>query len=188
MELRSPVKREDLEKLSVGDVVYVSGYVITARDSAHRRMLEYLKEGKDLPFEIKNAVIYHCGPLVERRNGEWVVISAGPTTSARLNEPTEELLNYVDAVAIIGKGGMEIDFKGKAVYLSYTGGCGALASKSIKKVKEVHWLDLGMPEAVWVLEVERLPCIVAIDLRGNNVYEEVRRRVEENYKRLVEKV
>lgn len=188
MELRSPVKKEDLEKLKVGDTVYVSGEIITARDSAHHRILEYLKEGRDLPFEINGAVIYHCGPVMRKRDDEWEVISAGPTTSARMNKLFAEILKYVDAIAVIGKGGMDVDFRGKGVYLAYTGGCGALASKSIKRVKGVHWLDLGMPEAVWVLEVERFPCIVAIDIRGNNIYDEVRKRVEENYKRLTEKI
>jgi len=185
MEIRTPVRKEDLKKLKVGDLVYVSGEIITARDSAHLRMLEHLKEGRNLPFEIDGSVIYHCGPLMRKVDEEWVVISAGPTTSARMNATTKELLNYVDCIAIIGKGGMDVDFRGKGVYLAYTGGCGALASKTIKRVKAVHWIDLGMPEAVWVFEVERFPCIVAIDFEGNNIYEEVKRKVEENYKRIV---
>jgi len=184
MELKSPVRREDLKRFKAGEIVYVSGEIITARDSAHKRILEYLRKGMDLPFELDGSIIYHCGPLVE----EGKVIAAGPTTSARMNDHTKELLNYVESIAIIGKGGMNIDFKGKAIYLAYTGGCGALASKSIKKVKDVHWLDLGMPEAVWVLEVERFPCIVAIDIKGNNIYNEVKKKVEENYRRLMEKI
>ncbi|ADB57598.1 FumA C-terminus/TtdB family hydratase beta subunit [Archaeoglobus profundus] len=188
MELKTPVSREDLEKLNVGELVYVSGEIITARDSAHIRILEYLREGKDLPFKIDGAVIYHCGPLLKKRNDGWEVISAGPTTSARMNETTKELLKYVECIAVIGKGGMDVDFRGKGVYLAYTGGCGALASKAIKRVKDVHWLDLGMPEAVWVFEVEKLPCIVAIDFKGNNLYDVVKRKVEENYKRLIEKI
>jgi fumarate hydratase subunit beta len=188
MELRTPVSREDLERLKVGEVVYISGEIITARDSAHIRILECLREGKDLPFEVNGAVIYHCGPVVKKTDEGWEVISAGPTTSARMNETTKELLKYVECIAVIGKGGMDVDFRGKGVYLAYTGGCGALASKAIRKVKTVHWLDLGIPEAVWVFEVEKLPCIVAIDFRGNNIYDEVRKRVEENYKRLIEKL
>ncbi|WP_457550540.1 FumA C-terminus/TtdB family hydratase beta subunit [Archaeoglobus sp.] len=184
MELITPISREDLERLKVGDVVYVSGEIITARDSAHVRILEYLKAKKDLPFDLEGTVIYHCGPLVKKTDEGWKVVSAGPTTSARMNAMTKELLKYVECMVVIGKGGMDIDFKGKGVYLAYTGGCGALASKAIKKVKAVHWLDLGMAEAVWVFEVEKLPCIVAIDFRGNNIYDEVRKRVEENFKRL----
>ncbi len=186
MELRSPIRKEDLKSLKVGDVVYVSGEVITARDSAHLRMLEHLRRGEELPFEINCKILYHCGPLVKKVDEGWEVISAGPTTSARMNGYTEELLNYVECIAIVGKGGMDVDFRGKGVYLAYTGGCGALASKSIKRVKGVYWLDLGMPEAVWIFEVESLPCIVAIDMKGNNLYDEVKRVVEENYRRLTE--
>ncbi len=183
--LRTPLDRDEILKLKVGDVVYITGEVLTARDEAHARILEYLEEGKDLPFEINRAVIYHCGPLVVKDR----VISAGPTTSARMNRFTPKLLEKVDCLAIIGKGGMSRDvveaLKGKGVYLAYTGGAGALAAKAIKRVKAVHWEDLGMPEAVWVFEVEEFgPCIVAIDSHGNSLYEEVARVVEENYRKL----
>ena len=183
MELKAPVSVEDVKGLRVGDIVYITGTMITARDKAHLRMLELLRKGSKLPFDAN--VIYHCGPLVRREGDGWKVISAGPTTSARMNESTRELLRYLDAVVIVGKGGMDVDLSGKGVYLAYTGGCGALAVDAIKRVVDVHWLDLGMPEAVWVLEVERFgPCVVAIDAHGNSLYEEVRRRVEENFRRL----
>jgi len=185
MEIKTPISRDIVEKLRVGDIVYITGEIITARDSAHLRALKFLEEGKELPVSFNNAVIYHCGPLVKKVGDDWVVISAGPTTSARMNKSTEKLLNYVDSVVIVGKGGMNVNFGGKGVYLAYTGGCGALASKAIKRVKAVHWLDLGMAEAVWVLEVERFgPCIVAIDSKGNSLYDEVSRKVEENFRRL----
>jgi fumarate hydratase subunit beta len=185
MILRTPIGLEEIKKLEVGDVVYINGVVFTARDSAHLRALEWIKEGKKLPIDFNGAVVYHCGPLVKRVDDDWLVLSAGPTTSARMNESTRELLNFVDSIVIIGKGGMDVDFKGKGVYLAYTGGCGALASKSIKRVKGVHWLDLGMPEAIWVFEVEMFgPCVVAIDCRGNNLYERVKAEVEERSKKL----
>ncbi len=183
MELRTPIECKSLRDLKVGDLIYVTGEVITARDLAHTRILEHLEGGKPLPFEINRAVIYHCGPLM-KFDGKWKVISAGPTTSARMNEMTRKILRYVDCMVIIGKGGMNVEFGGKGVYLSYTGGCGALASKYIKNVNGVHWLDLGMAEAVWVLEVEKFPCIVTIDSSGNNLYEYVKRKVDDNYKRL----
>lgn len=186
MEIFTPVSVESVKKLKVGDIVYITGEMFTARDKAHQRALEHLKAGKDLPVSFNNAVVYHCGPLVRKTNG-WVVISAGPTTSARMNRTTKELLEYVDSIVIIGKGGMDIveELRGKGVYLAYTGGCGALAANAIKRVKDVHWLDLGMPEAIWVLEVERFgPCIVAIDSHGNSLYEEVKRNVEENFRKI----
>jgi len=189
MELKTPLSKDDILKLRAGDIVYISGEMFTARDEAHLRALEFIKEGKELPVDFNGAVVYHCGPLVKREGDIWVVISAGPTTSARMNKTTKEILNFVDVIAIVGKGGMDIaeELKGKGVYLAYTGGAGALAAKAIKRVKSVHWLDLGMPEAVWVFEVERFgPCIVTIDAHGKSLYDEVKNRVEENYRKLIE--
>ncbi len=183
MELRTPVSIEDVKGLNVGDIVYITGTIVTARDKAHLRILELFRKGSKLPFELN--VIYHCGPLVQKGRDSWKVISAGPTTSARMNESTQELIRYLDVVVIIGKGGMDVNLSGKGVYLAYTGGCGALAVDAIREVVDVYWLDLGIPEAVWVLEVERFgPCVVAIDSYGNSLYEEIRRKVEENFLRL----
>ena len=174
MELRTPLKVEDVLKLKVGDTVYVTGEVFTARDEAHARALEFMEKGKELPFSFDGAVVYHCGPLI-KKDGEWKVVSAGPTTSARMNPFTPKILERVSCMAIIGKGGMSKDvveaMKGKAVYLAFTGGAGALAAQRIKKVKNVVWEDLGMPEAVWIFEVEKFgPCIVAIDAHGRSLY------------------
>ena len=184
LELRTPLNKEDVLRLRAGDIVYVSGEVVTARDAAHKRMLEALRS--ELPFRIDGAVIYHCGPLV--RNGK--IISAGPTTSARMNPYTPELLKFVDCIAIIGKGGMSEEvcnaLKGKGVYLAYPGGAGALAATAIKGAKAVYWENLGMAEAVWVLEVENFgPCVVGIDAHGGNLYREVEKRVKENYRYLL---
>jgi len=174
MELKTPLKVEDVLKLKVGDTVYVTGEIFTARDEAHARALEYMEEGKELPFSFDGAVVYHCGPLV-KKDGEWKVVSAGPTTSARMNPFTPKILERVSCMAIIGKGGMSDEvvdaMRGKAVYLAFTGGAGALAAQRIKRVKDVIWEDLGMPEAVWIFEVEKFgPCIVAIDAHGRSLY------------------
>ncbi|WP_456329727.1 FumA C-terminus/TtdB family hydratase beta subunit [Archaeoglobus sp.] len=173
-ELITPLSREEILKLKVGDTVYVTGEIFTARDEAHAKALEWMDEGKELPFSFDRGVVYHCGPLV-KKNGEWKVVSAGPTTSARMNPFTPKILEKVECMAIIGKGGMSDEvvnaMRGKAVYLAFTGGAGALAAQSIKRVKGVVWEDLGMPEAVWLFEVERFgPCIVAIDAHGNSLY------------------
>ncbi len=186
MELKTPLRKEDILRLRVGDEVYITGTVYTARDEAHVRMLEHWEEGKELPFEIEGAVIYHCGPLVSGRK----VISAGPTTSARMNRLALKLLERVGCVAFVGKGGMSGEvveaMKDKAVYLAFTGGAGALAAERIKEVTNVYWEDLGMPEAVWELKVEKFgPCIVAIDAHGNSIYEEVERKVREKLKSLL---
>ncbi len=187
MELRikTPLRKDGVFKLKAGDVVYITGELITARDEAHERMLEFIRAGENLPFSLEGAVIYHCGPLIK----DMRVISAGPTTSARMNPSTPEILKSVECIAIVGKGGMNEEvcnaLRGKGIYLAYPGGAGALAAKAIKRVKAVYWEDLGMPEAVWVLEVENFgPCIVAIDSHGRNLYREVETKVEANYRYL----
>ena len=178
--LRTPLKREDIEKLNAGDVVYISGEVLTARDEAHARILEMNEKGETLPFSLEGAVIYHCGPLMQQTGSGWKVISAGPTTSGRMSKMTPSLLKAYEVRAIIGKGGMKgivSAFENGSVYLAYTGGCAALAAQSIKEVKDVYWLDLGMPEAVWKLRVEEFgPLIVGIDTKGKDIFEEVREK------------
>ncbi len=184
--LQTPLKIEDIEKLNAGDIVYISGEILTARDEAHARILEMKEKGEELPFSLEGAVVYHCGPLMQK-NGkgdpeEWKVVSAGPTTSGRMSKMTPPLLKAHNVRAIIGKGGMKNvseALKGRCVYLAYTGGCAALAAELIKEVETVHWLDLGMPEAVWVLRVEKFgPLIVGIDTKGKDIFAEVREKAE----------
>ncbi len=180
--LQTPLKKEDIEKLDVGDVVYISGEILTARDEAHARILEMNEKGEELPFSLKGAVIYHCGPLMHREEQGWKVISAGPTTSGRMSKMTPPLMKIHEVRAIIGKGGMKnvaSALKNRCVYLAYTGGCAALAAELIKEVKDVHWLDLGMPEAVWVLRVEKFgPLIVGIDSKGKDIFAEIMEKAE----------
>ena len=189
--LKTPLEKETVVGLKAGDVVYISGEIFTARDRAHQRALEYMEKGMELPVSFDGSVVYHCGPIIIKEGGGWKVVSAGPTTSSRMNAVTPKILEKVSVMAIIGKGGMDervIEaLRGKGVYLAYTGGAGALAAKAVKKVKAVFWEDLGMPEAVWVFEVERFgPCVVAIDSHGKSLYAEVGRRVEENFKEMAE--
>lgn len=176
VKLKTPLNPEDVLDLVVGDVVYLSGTVYTARDAAHRRILELSGRG-ELPFELEGAVIYHCGPVVRRTAGGWEVVSAGPTTSARMNPYLEEMLS-LGVRGIVGKGGMRPEpFVGRGVYFAFTGGAGSLAAMSIKRVLDVLWLDdLGVPEAVWVFEVRDFPLLVAIDSTGKSLYSEDRLR------------
>ncbi len=176
---KTPLNEEDVRKLRVGDIIYVSGVIVTARDAAHRRMLEYLDKGEELPIDLRGGVIYHCGPVVRKKDGEWEVIAAGPTTSARMELYEAEIIEKIGVKIVIGKGGMgektaEACRKHGAVYTIFTGGAGALAANAIKKVLKVEWLDLGIPEALWVFEVEDFgPLLVAIDSTGRNLIQEV---------------
>ena len=178
-ELTTPLQIDDIKKLNAGDIVYLSGIVYTARDEAHAHILGSDEAGKELPFDLEGAAIYHCGPLMAKKNeNKWKAVAAGPTTSARMAGMTPKLLGRHAVRALIGKGGMQGvagALKEKCVYLAYTGGCAALAAEAIKKVRTVHWSHLGMPEAVWELEVENFgPLIVGIDTHGNDLFEKVR--------------
>ncbi len=184
--LTTPLDRDKVLRLSAGDVVYLSGRIFTARDEAHRRMLAVLSRGERLPFDLSGGVVYHCGPLLRDNDTGWTVISAGPTTSERMAGMTPELLDRTDLSGIIGKGGMRglADlFRSKGcVYLAYPGGCAALAAERISRVVGVHWLDLGMAEAVWEFEVDRFgPLIVGIDSQGEDLYERVLERSKRRY-------
>lgn len=164
-----------IKKLHVGDVIYITGNIFTARDEAHRVMLQ--KEKKDLPFNPSEMAIYHCGPLMKKIKSGWQVVSAGPTTSGRMELFEDKFIEKFGVNIIIGKGGMgektkEALRKYGAIYTAYTGGAGALAAERVKDVPSVHWLDeFGMPEAVWILTVKEFgPLIVAMDAHGKSLY------------------
>jgi len=187
--LKTPLSTEEVAKLRVGDTVYVSGVVVAARDAAHKRMLEYIERGQRLPVDLRGGVIYHVGPVVRKTESGWEVISAGPTTSARMEAFEAEVIERLGVKLVVGKGGMgrrtaEAMKKHVAAYAIFTGGAGVLAAKAIKRVVDVHWLDLGMAEAMWVFEVEDFgPLTVMIDPTGRNYYDEMR---EETRRRVAE--
>lgn len=178
--LKTPLSAEDVARLRVGDTLYISGVVVAARDSAHKRMLEYIERGEKLPVDLRGGVVYHVGPVVRRTERGWEVISAGPTTSARMEAFEAEVIERLGVKLVVGKGGMgkrtaEAMKKHVAAYAIFTGGAGVLAAKAIKRVVDVYWLDLGMAEAMWVFEAENFgPLTVMIDSTGRNFYDELR--------------
>jgi fumarate hydratase subunit beta len=177
--LKTPLSEEEVRKLQVNDTVYLTGTIVTARDAAHRRALEYHKEGKQLPLNFEGLAVFHCGPIVKKEDDGWRVVAAGPTTSARMEPFEDEFIRNFKVRVVVGKGGMgkkTVDAMKRygAVYGAFTGGAAVLAAKAIKKVKGVDWSDLGMPEAMWILQVEDFgPLTVAIDAHGNNLYETI---------------
>ncbi|HIE32163.1 MAG TPA: fumarate hydratase [Methanosarcinales archaeon] len=174
--LQTPLTLPDILGLRAGDLVYLDGTVFTARDRAHERILQRSKT----PFDPAGAVIYHCGPVMKEVGRSWQAIAAGPTTSARMDSQTGELLKRFGVRAIIGKGGMSVTdaMLNRCVYLAAIGGCAVVAADRIV-VRDVRWLDLGMAEAVWVLDVHDFgPLIVGIDAHGRNLFDEVKSRSE----------
>jgi len=185
--LTTPINETDARSLHVGDTIYVSGLMFTARDDAHHVLLDAAAKQEALPVDPGQMALFHCGPVVEQKNGEWRVVSAGPTTSARMEMFEADFLDRFNTRLIIGKGGMgrrtlEALQRVGAVYTHFTGGAGALAARAVRWVPSVHWLEeLGIPEAVWVLEVERFgPLTVTMDAHGQSVYDVLARTVEEN--------
>jgi fumarate hydratase subunit beta len=175
--LTTPITEADARKLKVGDVVYVSGkHVYTARDEAHQRALEMFEKGVKPPVDFEGSVVYHVGPVAWQKDGKWVIVSAGPTTSRRMELFEDEFLKKYKARIIVGKGGMGAKTLAAlkevgAVYCSYTGGCGALAAKGLKEVTAYLWDDLGMPEALWVITAEEFgPLLVTMDSHGNSIH------------------
>ncbi|MCF3652979.1 MAG: FumA C-terminus/TtdB family hydratase beta subunit [Aigarchaeota archaeon] len=184
--LRTPISEQEIRRLRVGDLVFMDGLVVTLRDAGHRRAIEYLRSGRRLPIDLAGLVLYHMGPVVRMSEGGWEIVAAGPTTSARLEAYEPELIEKTGVRLIVGKGGMgaktaEACKRFGAAYAIYPGGAGALAAEAIEEVEMVEWLDLGIPEAMWVLRVRNFgPLMIMIDSTGRNFYEERRRIVEEN--------
>lgn len=171
-KLTTPCTVQELAPLKAGDTVLLSGVVYTARDQAHKRMIEALDAGERLPFEIEGSAIYYVGPTPERP-GE-VIGSAGPTTSGRMDAMSPRLLDLGNKI-MIGKGKRDDAVKAAvqrngAVYLAALGGAGALMAKSVKTLKVIAWEDLGC-EAVRRLTVEEMPLTVVLDAHGGDLYE-----------------
>lgn len=170
--ITTPITEEVTAELHSGDYVYINGTIYVARDAAHKRLMEVLDKGEELPFPIKDAAIYYMGPSPAREGRP--IGSAGPTTASRMDKYAPRLLD-LGQKAMIGKGKrtqevIDAVVRNKAVYFAAVGGAGALLSKCIKKSELVCYGDLGA-EAILKLEVEEFPVIVVVDSEGNNLYE-----------------
>ena len=183
-QLRTPVTEEQVRAMRAGDVVYLDGTVFTARDRAHIRLIEMGRQGEKPPFDLNGGAIWHCGPVVRKDSrGEWEVTSIGPTTSYRLTNETPYMLQHYGVRLIIGKGGMGMPTvkamkESGAVFLAATGGCATIYAGNVKKVNRIYWEEsLGLPEAVWELDVKQFgTLVVAIDSTGATLYEEIMER------------
>ena len=172
--IKTPVKERDVEDIKIGDSVFISGTIYVARDAAHKRMQEMLDSNKDLPFELKDNLIYYMGPS-PARNGRPIG-SAGPTTSGRMDKYAPTLLD-LGLKGMIGKGKRSKEVKdaiirNKGIYFAAIGGAGALLSTAIKESEIIAFEDLGA-EAILKLKVENFPVIAVMDYMGNDLYETV---------------
>ncbi|MBU4252054.1 MAG: FumA C-terminus/TtdB family hydratase beta subunit [Candidatus Omnitrophica bacterium] len=172
-KINTPLDLNKIKSLKAGQEVCLTGIIYTARDQAHKRLLELIKKGKRLPLDLKGAIIYYCGPAKTPKGK--IIGSCGPTTSSRMDEFTPFLLAK-GLKGMIGKGSRSQEVKEaikkhKGIYFITYAGCGALLSKYVRSVKTVAYGDLG-PEAILKLEVENFPLIVAIDVNGGCIYGE----------------
>jgi fumarate hydratase subunit beta len=193
-KFRTPISEEDVRKLHVNDTIYITGTVVTARDAAHRRALELHKDGKKLPVDLEGLALFHCGPIVKKDGNRWRVVAAGPTTSSRMEPFEDDFIKNFRVRVVAGKGGMgkktaDAMKRYGAVYGAFTGGAAVLAAKTIKQVKSVEWSNLGMPEAMWILEVEDFgPLTVAIDAHGNNLFADIQSKVDKEKQKIYKKL
>jgi fumarate hydratase subunit beta len=175
IQLQAPFTEDKIRSLKVGDMVEISGIVYTGRDAVHK----WLHEGNEPPVPLRDGIIYHCGPVVLKKKGKWVVTAAGPTTSTREEPYQAGIIEKHGLRAVIGKGGMGEKTrlacqKFGCVYFHAIGGAAQVLAESIEEVENVYMLEkFGSPEAIWQLRVKSFPVVVTIDAHGNSLHKEI---------------
>lgn len=185
VRLSAPIPEEQIRQLKVGDVVLISGAMFTGRDAVHAHLMHH-----EAPVDLNGSVLYHCGPVaLKNDSGQWTIAAAGPTTSIREEPYQGDILRRFGVRVVIGKGGMGAKTSAAlkatgGVYLNAIGGAAQYYARTIQRVKGVHWLEFGIPEAMWELEVEDFPAIVTMDAHGNSLHRDVAESSGEALKQL----
>jgi tartrate/fumarate subfamily iron-sulfur-dependent hydro-lyase beta chain len=183
--LNIPLSEQDVRDLRVGDVVYLKGRIFTSRDMGHFTVKKLMDEGKPLPVDFEGAAVFHAGPVVRKReDGGYDLVVIGPTTSIRM-EPYHKMVADLKIRAIIGKGGLaegslkQFEESGQ-VYLQAAPGCAVVLAEGVRRIENVFFLELGVPEALWVLDAEKFgPLVVGMDAHGKSVYAEIRKEADQ---------
>lgn len=185
--LQTPLDPEEVKELKVNEPFKITGKIFTARDAAHEKLLDLSETGEEPPFNLGDYPCFHCGPVMEEENGNWKVVSAGPTTSIRMEIFEPDFMEEFGTKIFIGKGGMGENTsaafeKHGGVYAQFTGGAGSLMAGSVEEVVDVFYLEeLGVPEAVWLLEVVEFgPLLVTMDPNGDSIHREISEQVDRN--------
>jgi len=189
--IKLPVSDDEIRKLKAGDEVSITGVMITARDAAHKYLVE--TDGEDVRDLLKDSMVYHCGPVVKKEGDKYSFVAAGPTTSIR-EEPYEgTVIEKYSVRGVIGKGGMGADTlkacgEHGCVYLSAVGGLATTLARSVVEVLDVHKLEeFGVPEAMWVIRVEDFPAVVTMDSHGNSIHDDIEELSRKNYEELLDR-
>ncbi|MEC5341637.1 L(+)-tartrate dehydratase subunit beta [Brenneria populi] len=189
--LTTPIKDEDLVDIKAGDIIYLNGTIVTCRDVCHRRLIELKRE---LPIDLHGKAIFHAGPIIRKNGEKWEMVSVGPTTSMRMEKFEKEFIEKTGVKLVVGKGGMGTNteqgcMQYKALHAIFPAGCGVLASTQVEEIEEVHWMELGMPESLWVCRVKNFgPLIISIDTYGNNLIEKNKKSFAEKRDGIVEEI
>jgi len=184
-----PLSRENASALTAGDIVSITGQVMTGRDRIHRYLFEDRPRKEDIPFDLTGSVIYHCGPVMKKLDGEFRALSAGPTTSIRVEMFTPAIIETYGIRGIMGKGGMgektlQALQEHSCVYFHTIGGASAFLADRITGTLGVWKLEeFGPAEAMWLLEIREFPAIVTMDAHGNSIHKEIE---EASYSKLLE--
>jgi fumarate hydratase class I len=193
-EVHIPISDEVIRSLKVGDTVAITGMLLTGRDAVHKWMIETFIKGTRHPQDddqevykaikplLDGGIIYHCGPVVSGvETGDYKFVAAGPTTSIREEPYQGDVMRHFNIKGVIGKGGMGDKTLAAcqvvpSVYFHAVGGAATLIAQSVQKVFEVHKMDFGVPEAIWVLDVEKFPAVVTMDSHGNSIHKDVEQK------------
>ncbi|HWR30674.1 MAG TPA: FumA C-terminus/TtdB family hydratase beta subunit [Negativicutes bacterium] len=187
--LTLPVNDAQVDQLAMGDTIFLTGTIFTARDMAHLEIKKLRENTAKLPVDLSGRAIFHAGPVVRKVDKGWEMIVIGPTTSIRM-EPHAKMVGELGVKLIIGKGGMGKDSKAafkkyKQVYLQAAPGCAVQLAAGVKRVANVYWLENGMPEAMWELEVEKFgPLVVTMDTKENSRYDELKEKATSKIKEI----
>ena len=204
-EITIPISPDTIRELHTGDTVALTGILATGRDAVHKWMIDtFIRKtrepaGDDLDVYkaiqpiFNESLIYHCGPVVSGLDtGDYKFVAAGPTTSIREEPYQSEVLHHFDMRGVIGKGGMgtktlQACHDVPAAYFHAIGGAATLIAESVEEVIGVYKLDFGVPEAIWILKVNKFPVVVTMDAHGQSIHEEVEKASLEKFKALIEK-
>lgn len=173
--LSTPIKAQDLENIHTGDIIYLTGTLVTGRDDVHRRVVH---EGMTSPYDFNGGAVFHAGPIVKELPEENLLISVGPTSSIRMEADAADFIRMTGLKMMVGKGGMgpkttKACKEYKTIHCVFVGGCAVSAASHVEKIEDCFWRELGMPECEWVMKVHEFgPLIVSIDTHGNNLFEE----------------
>lgn len=186
--LTAPIRDEDLADLRIGDYIYYTGILATGRDEVHHRVVQL---EMDCPVDLRGLALFHAGPIVQEKPGEDTIVAVGPTSSIRMEQEEAEFMRKTGVKLLIGKGAMgektaEACRELKAIHCNFPGGCAVQAACSVKKIVDVKWRELGMPECMWVMDVQEFgPLTVTIDTEGNNLFTENQKYYDEQKEKLL---